>query len=123
MAHKLSAFHHLPHGVANALLITDIMRYNIADAPPENGHFLPVSVPERSAPLLRVCKIRGRERQHGRRSIRKLPCEDRGTESTGGHQKTIRDYGVTEEAFLATLDDMCEQAFDDQCTGANPVIR
>lgn len=120
MAHKLGAFHHLPHGVANAILITEVMRYNIAEAPQKMGTFSQYPYPNA---LARYCACAryvgvtgGSDQEVFERFLEKVES----LKEKVGIRKTIRDYGIDETAFLATLDEMCEQAFDDQCTGANP---
>ena len=120
MAHKLGAFHHLPHGVANAILITEVMRYNIAEAPQKMGTFSQYPYPNA---LARYCACAryvgvtgGSDQEVFERFLEKIES----LKEKVGIRKTIRDYGIDETAFLATLDEMCEQAFDDQCTGANP---
>ena len=120
MAHKLGAFHHLPHGVANALLITLVMRYNANPVPPKMGTFPQYEYPhtlERYAECGRFCGFCGKDDNET------LDLFINGIEELKakvGIKKTIRDYGIEEDKFLATLDEMVEQAFDDQCTGANP---
>ncbi|MCI7275408.1 MAG: bifunctional acetaldehyde-CoA/alcohol dehydrogenase [Cuneatibacter sp.] len=120
MAHKLGAFHHLPHGVANALLITLVMRFNACDAPTKMGTFSQYQYPhtlERYVECANFCGIFGKDDQD---TFEKFLAAIEDLKAQVGIKKTIRDYGVEEEKFLATLDEMVEQAFDDQCTGANP---
>jgi len=120
MAHKLGAFHHLPHGVANALLITEVMRFNAEEVPTKMGTFSQYPYPhtlERYAECARFCGISGKnDLEVFERFITAI--ED--LKGKVGIKKTIKDYGVDEKYFLGTLDAMVEQAFDDQCTGANP---
>lgn len=120
MAHKLGAFHHLPHGIANALLITDVMRYNAAEVPAKMGTFSQYQYPhckQRYVECADFLKIPGRNDDEKFENFIKAIEE---LKEKVGIKKTIRDYGVDEKDFLETLDDMVEQAFDDQCTGANP---
>ncbi len=120
MAHKLGAFHHLPHGVANALLITQVMRYNAAECPAKMGTFPQYEHPhtlERYAECADFLGLKGRNNQE---KLDNLIAAIEELKEKVGIKKTIRDYGVDEKAFLDTLDEMVEQAFDDQCTGANP---
>ncbi len=120
MAHKLGAFHHLPHGVANALLITQIMRYNIAEAPRKMGTFSQYQFPhtlERYAECGRFVGAKGNTDEEVFESLIVMVEE---LKEKIGIKKTIREYGIDEQKFLETLDEMTEQAFDDQCTGANP---
>lgn len=120
MAHKLGAFHHLQHGVANALLITDVMRFNAAEAPAKMGTFSQYEYPhalDRYVECARYCGVTGKDKKEIFENFIK-DIED--LKSKIGIKKTIADYGVDEKKFLDTLDEMVEQAFDDQCTGANP---
>ena len=120
MAHKLGAFHHLPHGVANALLITEVMRYNANPVPPKMGTFPQYEYPhtlERYVECANFCGIVGKTDED---TLDKFIDAIEELKSKVGIKKTIKDYGVDEQYFLDTLDDMVEQAFDDQCTGANP---
>ena len=120
MAHKLGAFHHLPHGVANALMIDEVLRFNAEEVPVKMGTFPQYDHPHtlrRYAEIAEYLGVAGNtdsEKLEG--LIRKL---DELKEAIG-IKKTIREYGIDEENFLTRLDDMVEQAFDDQCTGANP---
>lgn len=120
MAHKLGAFHHLPHGIANALLINEVMKFNAVTAPRKMGTFPQYQYPhtlERYAECADFLGIKGTNDQEKFDNL--LVAIDELKAKVGIH-KTIREYGIEEEAFLSTLDEMVEQAFDDQCTGANP---
>ena len=120
MAHKLGAFHHLPHGVANALLITEVMRFNANPVPPKMGTFPQYEYPhtlERYVECANFCGITGKTDEE---TFEKFIAAIEELKAKVGIKKTIKDYGVDEKYFLDTLDDMVEQAFDDQCTGANP---
>ena len=120
MAHKLGAFHHLPHGVANAILITEVMRFNAVEIPTKMGTFSQYQYPhclERYAECADFLGIKGKDDQE---KLDNLIKEIEALKEKVGIKKTIKDYGVDEKNFLETLDDMVEQAFDDQCTGANP---
>ena len=120
MAHKLGAFHHLPHGVANALLIDMIVDFNAAECPTKMGTFSQYAYPhtmERYAECARFCGFGGKTDEE---SVNNLTEKIRELKEKVGIKKTIKDYGVDEKYFLDTLDAMTEQAFDDQCTGANP---
>ncbi len=120
MAHKLGAYHHLPHGVANALLLTNVMRYNAADVPTKMGTFSQYQYPhalERYAEAARFCGIVGKD---DRDTFEKFIAALEDLKVKIGIKPTIADYGIEEKDFLATLDEMCENAFNDQCTGANP---
>ena len=120
MAHKLGAFHHLPHGVANALLINEVIRFNAAEVPVKMGTFSQYDHPHT---LERYAEVADYLRLPGNTDAEKLESLIQAIEELKakvGIKKTIKEYGVDEADFLARLDDMVEQAFDDQCTGANP---
>ena len=120
MAHKLGAYHHLPHGVANALILTEVMRYNAADVPVKMGTFSQYQYPhakERYVEAARFCGIQGKNDDEVFENFLKALEE---LKKKIGIKKTIKDYGVDEKYFLETLDEMVENAFNDQCTGANP---
>ena len=120
MAHKLGAFHHLPHGVANALMIDYVLRFNAAEVPAKMGtlnHY------EHPHPLESYAKVADALGVKGRTDADKLEGLIKKIDELKdyvGIKKSIQEYGVDEKNFLDTLDDMVEQAFDDQCTGANP---
>ena len=120
MAHKLGAYHHLPHGIANALLITEVMRFNAAEVPAKMGTFPQYEYPHclaRYAECARFCGFVGKDDQE---TLEKFIKGIEDLKARVGIKKTIKDYGVDEKVFLDTLDEMVENAFDDQCTGANP---
>ena len=120
MAHKLGAYHHLPHGVANALLISHVLRFNAEEVPPKMGTFSQYQYPHtlaRYAECAHFCGVCGKDdKETLELFIQKI--ED--LKARVGIKKTIKEYGVDEKYFLETLDQMVEDAFDDQCTGANP---
>jgi acetaldehyde dehydrogenase/alcohol dehydrogenase len=120
MAHKLGAFHHLPHGVANALMIDEVIRFNATEVPVKMGTFSQYDHPhaaERYAEIADALNLKGKtDADKVEALIEALDA----LKARVGIKKTIRDYGISEEAFLSRLDEMVEQAFDDQCTGANP---
>ncbi|WP_085830537.1 bifunctional acetaldehyde-CoA/alcohol dehydrogenase [Collinsella vaginalis] len=120
MAHKLGAFHHIPHGLANAVILTRVMRYNAAEAPVKMGTFSQYPFPNAMAAyadMARYCGITGADDAE---VFENFVAALEQLKETIGVKKTIAEYGVDEKYFLDTLDKMCEQAFDDQCTGANP---
>ena len=120
MAHKLGAYHHLPHGVANALLITEVMRFNAAEVPTKMGTFPQYQYPHclaRYAECARFCGFVGKDDKD---TLEKFIKGIEELKEKVGIKKTIADYGIDEKTFLDTLDEMVENAFDDQCTGANP---
>ena len=120
MAHKLGAFYHLPHGVANALMIDEVLRFNAAEVPTKMGTFPQYDHPHTLARYAEVADALGVKGKTNEDKLNGLIAKIDELKEKIGIKKTIRDYGVDEQEFLARLDDMCEQAFDDQCTGANP---
>ncbi len=120
MAHKLGAFHHLPHGVANALLIEEIIRYNSAEVPTKMGTFPQYAYPHAKRRYAEVAETLGLGGSNDDEKVENLIKAVHELKVRVGIKDTIRDYGVDEEKFLSNLDAMVEQAFDDQCTGANP---
>ena len=120
MAHKLGAYHHLPHGIANALLIEHVMRYNADPAPTKMGTFSQYPYPhakERYCEMARFVGIQGKNDDEVFENFIKAIAD---LKAKVGIKRTIKEYGITEEDFMATLDEMVENAFNDQCTGANP---
>ena len=120
MAHKLGAYHHIAHGIANALLIDEVLRFNSAEVPTKMGTFPQYDHPHilrRYAEIAETLKLGGNTDEEKLDNLIKAIDE---LKEKIGIKKTIRDYGIKEEDFLATLDEMSEKAFDDQCTGANP---
>jgi len=120
MAHKLGAAFELPHGVANAILINEVIKFNATENPKKIGTFSQYKYPvatERYAEIADFCGLSGRSDNEKVKSLTKKIDE---LKSVLGIKKSIKDYGISEKDFLKKLDDMVEQAFDDQCTGANP---
>ncbi len=120
MAHKLGAFHHLPHGVANAILITDIMRYNAVEVPTKMGTFPQYEYPHCKARYVECANFLGIQGKDDDEKFENFIQAIEELKVKVGIKKTIKEYGIDEKYFLDTLDDMVEKAFDDQCTGANP---
>ena len=120
MAHKLGAYHHLPHGVANALLIDEVMRFNASETPAKMGTFSQYDHPHTLARYAEVADALALGGKTDEDKLERLIAAVDELKEKVGIKKTIKDYGIEEEAFLATLDEMTENAFDDQCTGANP---
>lgn len=120
LAHKLGAYHHLPHGIANALLITDVMRFNAAEVPTKMGTFSQYQYPHCKARYVECADFLGIQGKDDDEKFENLIKAIEELKAKVGIKKTIADYGIKEEDFLATLDEMTEAAFDDQCTGANP---
>ena len=120
LAHKLGAFHHLPHGAANALLINDVIRYNCEEVPTRMGTFSQYEYPhtrERYAKVADSLKLGGKNDEE---KVERLIGEITKLKKIIGIKDSIKDYGIDEKSFLDSLDEMTEMAFDDQCTGANP---
>ena len=120
MAHKLGAFHHIPHGIANALMIEEVLRFNSVEVPTKMGTFPQYDHPHtlrRYAEIAEALDLGGNTDEEKLENLIKAINE---LKEKIGIKKTIKDYDIDEVKFLETLDDMTEQAFDDQCTGANP---
>ena len=120
MAHKLGAFHHIAHGLANALMMDEVIRFNACDAPTKMGTFPQYDHPHTMARYAEVADALGCGGNTDAEKVEALIAKIDELKATIGIKPTIRDYVPDEEAFLASLDAMTEQAFDDQCTGANP---
>ena len=120
MAHKLGAFHHLPHGVANALMIDEVLRFNAAEVPAKMGTFPQYDHPKTLRRYAEVAESLGLKGKNDAESLENLIAAIVELKAKVGIKKTIKEYGIDEADFLARLDEMTEQAFDDQCTGANP---
>ena len=120
MAHKLGAFHHLPHGIANALMINEVIRFNAVEAPTKMGTFSQYDHPHTLARYAEVADYLGIKGKNDNEKLENLIKALDELKEKVGIKKTIQEYVPDEADFLARLDDMVEQAFDDQCTGANP---
>ncbi len=120
MAHKLGAFHHLPHGVANALMISYVLRYNAEEKPVRMGTFPQYDHPHTLGRYAEIADHLGLGGKTEGEKLEKLIEAVEKLKERIGIKKSIKEYGIEEETFLASLDEMTEQAFDDQCTGANP---
>ncbi len=120
MAHKLGAFHHLPHGVANALMIDEVLRFNASETPVKMGTFPQYDHPHTLARYAEVADYLGIKGKNDSEKLENLIKALDELKAKVGIKSTIKEYGIDEKDFLDRLDDMVEQAFDDQCTGANP---
>ena len=120
LAHKLGAFHHLPHGIANALVLTDVMKYNSAEVPTKMGTFSQYDHPHTLARYAEIADCLNLGGNTDEEKLENLIKAINDLNAKVGIKETIKDYGIDEKDFLDRLDDMVEQAFDDQCTGANP---
>ena len=120
LAHKLGAFHHIPHGIANALVLTDVMRYNAEEVPTKMGTFPQYQYPKTLARYAEIGRFVGLTGKDDKEVFEKLLDKLEELKKIIEIKPTIKDYNVDEKYFLETLDEMSEQAFNDQCTGANP---
>ena len=120
MAHKLGAFHHLPHGMANSLVMTEVIRFNSSDAPVKQAAFAQYKYPNAAWRYAKIADHLGLGGNTDEEKVELLIKAIEELQAKVNMPKTIKEAGVTEEKFYATLDEMVEQAFDDQCTGANP---
>ena len=120
LAHKLGAYHHIPHGIANALVIEDVLRFNASEKPAKMGTFPQYDHPHTLERYAEVADYLGLGGKDPKDKLEKLIAAIRDLRHRIGIKDTIADYGISEKDFLATLDEMTENAFDDQCTGANP---
>ncbi len=120
MAHKLGAFHHIPHGIANALMIDYVLKFNSAEVPTKMGTFPQYDHPHTLRRYAEVAEALGLGGANDEESLNNLIKAINELKEKIGIKKTIKDYGIDEKDFLDRLDEMSEQAFDDQCTGANP---
>ena len=120
MAHKLGAFHHIPHGIANALMMDEVLRFNSAEAPTKMGTFSQYDHPHTLARYAEIATALGVKGKTDEEKLEGLIAKIDELKARIGIKPTIRDYVPDEADFMARLDAMSEQAFDDQCTGANP---
>lgn len=120
LAHKLGAYHHLPHGICCALVIENVMRFNANPIPAKMGTFSQYDHPHTLERYCEIANYLGIFGKNDKDTFEQLLKKVAWLKETTGCKKTIADYGISEEDFLATLDQMSEDAFDDQCTGANP---
>lgn len=120
MAHKLGAFHHIAHGVANALMIEEVLRFNASEVPAKMGTFSQYDHPHTLARYAEIADCLGLGGNTDEEKLENLIAAINKLKERVGIKKTIKDYGIDEKNFLDRLDEMTEQAFDDQCTGANP---
>jgi len=120
MAHKLGAFHHLPHGVANALMIEEVLRFNASEAPAKMGTFSQYDHPHTLSRYAEIADHLNLGGESDEEKLENLIRAINGLKARVGIKASIKEYGIDEKAFLDNLDEMAWQAFDDQCTGANP---
>ena len=120
MAHKLGAHFHIPHGVANALLMNEIIKFNATDAPFKQGTFPQYETPQATARYAQAADYLGLGGRTDEEKVQLLMKKINELKAELNIPMSIKECGVSEEAFVAQLDRMVEEAFDDQCTGANP---
>ena len=120
MAHKLGAYHHIAHGVANALMLEEVIRFNSKEAPVKMGTFPQYDHPKTLRRYAEIAEYLGLSGKTDEKKVESLIKAVNELKEKIGIKKTIKDYVPDEAEFLRTLDEMSEQAFDDQCTGANP---
>ena len=120
MAHKLGAFHHLPHGMANSLLINEVIKFNSCDAPTKQAAFAQYKYPNAACRYAKVADYLGLGGNTDAEKVELLVKAIEELQRKLNMPMTIKEAGVEEDKFRADLDSMVEQAFDDQCTGANP---
>jgi len=120
MAHKLGSVHHVPHGVANALLINEVIKYNSAENPRKQAAFPQYKYPNSKWRYARIADYLHLGGETEDEKIDLLIKAIQGLKDQVNIPKSIKEFGISEDKFYASLDVMCEEAFDDQCTGANP---
>jgi acetaldehyde dehydrogenase/alcohol dehydrogenase len=120
LAHKLGAFYHLPHGIANALMINEVIRFNAAASPTKMGTFSQYKYPHAAARYAEISDYLGLGGNSESEKVERLINAISDLKRKIGIKETIREYAIDEATFIERLDDMAGQAFDDQCTGANP---
>ncbi len=120
MAHKLGAFYHIPHGIANALMIDEVIRFNSSETPVKMGTFPQYSYPHTLRRYAEIAEYLNLEGESDEEKVENLIKAIDELKEKIGIKKTIKEYGIDEKEFLDRLDEMSKQAFDDQCTGANP---
>ena len=120
MGHKLGAFHHLPHGITVSLVLNEVMKYNAEEAPEKMGTFPQYDHPHTLRRYAEIAESLGIEGRDDNKKLDELLKKIDELKDSIGIKHTIKEYEIDEDEFLKTLDEMSEQAFDDQCTGANP---
>ena len=120
MAHKLGAFHHLPHGMANSLVMKEVIKFNSDSAPTKQAAFAQYKYPNAAWRYAKIADHLGLGGNTEAEKVELLLKAIDELQNKVNMPKTIKDAGVSEVKFFETLDEMVEQAFDDQCTGANP---
>lgn len=120
MAHKLGAAHHIPHGVANALLLNEVIKFNATDNPRKQAAFSQYKYPNAVVRYVEIADFLNLGGNSSEEKIDLLCAKIDELKKEIGIPMSIQEYGINEKEFIQSLDNMCEEAFDDQCTGANP---
>ena len=120
MAHKLGAFYHVPHGIANALMLDEVLRFNACECPTKMGTFPAYDHPKTLAKYAESADALGLKGKNDQEKLTALIFELDKLKNTLNIPTSIKEFGVDEKEFLERLDALTEAAFDDQCTGANP---
>ncbi|MPN42981.1 Aldehyde-alcohol dehydrogenase [bioreactor metagenome] len=120
MAHKLGGMYHIPHGLANAMLINEVIRFNATDVPLKQGTFPQYKYPNAKAAYANVATYCGLGGKTDDEKVERLIAAIEKLKNELEIPKSIKEYGIDEATFLARLDELAIKAFDDQCTGANP---
>ena len=120
MAHKLGSAYNIPHGIANALLISQVVKFNSNDRPTKQGTFSQYHYPEGKRRYAKVAEFLNLGGKNDDEKVANLIKEIEKLKKSINIPASIKDWGVDEKVFLDNLDNLSELAFDDQCTGANP---
>lgn len=120
LAHKLGAKFHVPHGIANALLLSEVIKYNATDRPWRQGTFSQYEHPAAISRYAQYAREMGLSGKDDVALVEALVKRFDDLKAELGIPASIKEWGVSEEEFLAAVDQLSEDAFDDQCTGANP---
>lgn len=122
MAHKLGGMYHIPHGLANAMLICEVIRFNATDVPTKQGTFPQYKYPNAKAAYANVATYCGFGGRTDDEKIEKLIAAIEKLKAELEIPKSIKEYGIDEATFLAQLDELALKAFDDQCTGRESAL-
>jgi len=120
MAHKLGAAFHIPHGVANGLLISWVIKFNSTDNPTKQTSFPQYEYPDAISRYARIADYLSLGGATKPEKVDRLVAAIEDLKAKVGIPKSIQAYGIDENEFLARVESLAEEAFDDQCTGANP---
>lgn len=120
MAHKLGSLYQVPHGLANAMLLNEVIRFNAVDAPTKQAAFPQYKYPNTVERYARIADYLGLGGKTAPEKVEKLIAAIEELKKKCEIPATLKEVGIDEKAFLANLEDISIQAFDDQCTGGNP---